>query len=150
MQSHGEASLAIDAPAERLWEMISDVTQMGRWSPECYRCTWVRRGHRPGGGRPVPGVQPAGLGPLGHHQHGGGVHSGEVFAFDTGASRTRWTYRFEAQADGTTLVTESRHDTGPRPLPARVVSKLMLGPDHDAELVDGMHQTLERLRVAAE
>jgi dimethylaniline monooxygenase (N-oxide forming) len=150
MQSHGEASLVIDAPAERLWEMVSDVTQMGRWSPECYRCTWV-------GGATGPEV---GARFRGYNRRGWVrwvttstvVESvpGKVFAFDTGASRTRWTYRFEPQADGTTLVTESRDDTGPRPLPARVVSKLLMGPDHDAELVEGMHQTLERLRAAAE
>jgi hypothetical protein len=31
----------IDAPPERVYALISDVTRTGEWSPECRRCRWV-------------------------------------------------------------------------------------------------------------
>ena len=36
------ASTVINAPAERVYEMISDVTRMREWSPETKRCRWIR------------------------------------------------------------------------------------------------------------
>ena len=32
---------AIDAPAERVWDLVSDVTRMGEWSPETRSCRWL-------------------------------------------------------------------------------------------------------------
>jgi hypothetical protein len=36
----------IAADPDSVWDMISDVTRMGQWSPECYRAMWLtsRRG----------------------------------------------------------------------------------------------------------
>ncbi|MGK2958896.1 MAG: SRPBCC family protein [Acidimicrobiales bacterium] len=31
----------INAPVERVWEMVSDVTRMGEWSPENEGVTWL-------------------------------------------------------------------------------------------------------------
>ncbi len=31
----------IAAPAEVVYAAITDVTRMGEWSPECYRCEWA-------------------------------------------------------------------------------------------------------------
>ena len=36
-----EVTIEIAAPAERLYDLVSDVTNMGRWSPECHRCEWI-------------------------------------------------------------------------------------------------------------
>src|SRR4029078_7922625 len=36
-----EVSIEVGAPPERLWALVTDVTQMGRWSPECWKCTWL-------------------------------------------------------------------------------------------------------------
>jgi hypothetical protein len=35
------ASIEIDAPAERVYAMVSDITRMGEWSPECFGGTWI-------------------------------------------------------------------------------------------------------------
>jgi len=32
------AAIDIGAEPEAVWDLVADVTQMGRWSPECYRC----------------------------------------------------------------------------------------------------------------
>jgi hypothetical protein len=74
---------------------------------------------------------------------------GKEFQFEVKQSGARWGYRFEPDGGGT-LVTESREDARPRPFVAKAFSKLFLGPDHDAELIDGMRHTLERIKAAAE
>src|SRR5258708_16845320 len=37
----GHAGTDIAAPPERVFGLITDVTRMGEWSPECYRCVWL-------------------------------------------------------------------------------------------------------------
>jgi Polyketide cyclase / dehydrase and lipid transport len=34
------AEAVIDAPAEAIWTVISDVTRVGEWSGECTGCSW--------------------------------------------------------------------------------------------------------------
>jgi hypothetical protein len=46
------AETVIDAPAEAIWAVVSDVTRVGDWSGECRGCSWV------GGVRaPIPGAR---------------------------------------------------------------------------------------------
>ena len=37
----GEGRIEIDAVQLTVYELISDITRMGDWSPECYRCEWL-------------------------------------------------------------------------------------------------------------
>ena len=37
----GRSSIDVAAPPELVYDLISDVTRMGEWSPECYRCEWL-------------------------------------------------------------------------------------------------------------
>src|SRR5581483_3439491 len=41
MEMHGEATLAIAAKPSDIYALISDVTRMGEWSPECVGCDWI-------------------------------------------------------------------------------------------------------------
>ncbi|MFJ6675691.1 SRPBCC family protein [Actinosynnema sp. NPDC091369] len=34
-------SITIDAPTDRVYGMVSDITRMGEWSPECVGGTWI-------------------------------------------------------------------------------------------------------------
>jgi uncharacterized membrane protein len=36
-----EATVEIDAPAEEVWALISDITRVGEWSVECRSCEWI-------------------------------------------------------------------------------------------------------------
>lgn len=36
-----EVSIVIDAPADRLYDIVSDVSKMGRLSPECTGGKWL-------------------------------------------------------------------------------------------------------------
>jgi hypothetical protein len=35
------SSVAIDASAEHVYNMVSDITRMGEWSPECFGGKWI-------------------------------------------------------------------------------------------------------------
>jgi uncharacterized protein YndB with AHSA1/START domain len=37
----GQATIEIAAPPARVYDLIADITRMGEWSPECYRCEWM-------------------------------------------------------------------------------------------------------------
>lgn len=41
MRRECEATVTVDAAAEAVWSVISDVTRVGDWSGECLRCEWV-------------------------------------------------------------------------------------------------------------
>ena len=46
------AETVIDAPAQAIWAVVSDVTRAGEWSGECQGCSWAG-----GRGAPVPGAR---------------------------------------------------------------------------------------------
>jgi hypothetical protein len=98
-------SIEIARPPRVLYDMVSDVTRMGEWSPVCAACWWDE-----GAG---PGV--------GAWFTGRNVESGETwetrsvvvaaepgreFAFQVGGDKARWGYTF-TPVDGGTRVTES-------------------------------------------
>ena len=41
-KAHDSVSADIAASPERVYELVSDITRMGEWSPECVRCTWTK------------------------------------------------------------------------------------------------------------
>jgi uncharacterized protein YndB with AHSA1/START domain len=147
------ATIDIDAPAETVYDLVADITNMGRWSPECFRTEWVD-----GAAGPVPGARFKGW----NHTKVLGVPArwstvstirqadpGRAFSFDTGLSGARWTYRFEPTDDGAgCTVTETREDANPS-LFVKLSSIPLRGIRHP-QLVAGMQVTLERLKAAAE
>ena len=44
----------VDAPPEKVWELVSDVTNTGRFSPETFEAEWLDGCDRPRGRRPLP------------------------------------------------------------------------------------------------
>lgn len=145
------AEIDVAAPPDAVWDLIADVTRMGDWSPECYRCTWLDGGTGPRVGARFKGWNRHDLGPLPVRWATTStvVESarGAVFAFTTKDSGARWTYRLTPTGDGATHVVETRAD-GRKPLLAKVFHAVM--PGRDERLRNGMQQTLERLKAAAE
>jgi uncharacterized protein YndB with AHSA1/START domain len=47
-----DAEEAVAAPPELVWDVLADVTQVGRWSPECIRTAWLDEP-----GQPRPGAR---------------------------------------------------------------------------------------------
>jgi uncharacterized protein YndB with AHSA1/START domain len=106
------STLEIEASPERLYEMVSDVTRMGEWSPETRRCEWLGDATGPAVGARFKGVNQIGNRKWGIVSVVTQADPGRVFAFDATAGPIRyatWTYTFEPTDTGT-LVTESCAD----------------------------------------
>lgn len=144
-------SLHIEAPPERIYDIVTDIAQMGRLSPECTGGRWLAGASGPAVGARFKGSNKRGLARWSTTNEVVAAEPSREFAFETQQSGTRWSYRLEPDGDGT-VVTEARAAFKDRPLVARVFSKLALGgiAEHDQEMRDGMRATLERLKAVAE
>ena len=146
-----EVSARINADAQKLWELVSDLTRMGEWSPENTGGRWV-------GGATGPAV---GAKFRGNNKHGfrrwsttvtvTDADPGKKFAFDVNFGPidiSHWSYDFET-VDGATLVTESW--TEGRPSWMKTVSKPVMGVmDRAGHNRRNMEATLAALKAAAE
>lgn len=163
-----EASTFIDAPPDRVWRMVSDVTRMGEWSPITYRCEWIDGAAGPSVGARFKGYNK--MAPARWWTICEVTESvpGKVFEFRTirvsmpfaigvgEREMTRWRYTFEPEGIGT-KVTETYGVAFTPPLlsvPQRVARLVPGGAKAVEKRVDrtiqGMHTTLERLKAAAE
>jgi len=98
------ASVVIAWPAGRLYEMVSDVTRMGEWSPVCKTCWWDD-GHGPSIGGWFTGRNELPDETWETRCQVVAAEPGREFAFVVRGT-VRWGYSFAA-ADGGTKVTES-------------------------------------------
>lgn len=109
-------SANIAAPAETLYDLVSDVTRMGEWSPENVGGRWLG-----GATAPVVGARFRGSNRRGWRRWSTTctvveAEPGRTFAFEVsvaGIPASRWTYEFRPDGD-TTLVTETWADRRPR------------------------------------
>lgn len=137
----------VGAPASRVYEAVSDVRRMARWSPECFAVrVWQRRD-----GAPARFV--------GFNRRGPFVwfttcrvvtaEPGREFAFDVttfGLPVARWSYRL-SPVDGGTEVTEHRQDRRTRG--AYVLGRVFTGRSAGIRPQvnrAGMRTTLARLK----
>lgn len=143
-------SVEVAAPPEKIWALVSDITQMPRWSPETYRTRWIG-----GATHAVPGARFRGTNRWRVIRWTTTVEvevadPGREFTFVTvveGKKRTRWSYTLEPK-DGGTLVTESRTRLSVAPVRGNIDRLFMRG--HVESYTDAMRTTLERLKAAAE
>jgi uncharacterized protein YndB with AHSA1/START domain len=141
----------IDAPANRVWEMVADVTRMGEWSPENVGATWLG-----GATGPTTGARFRGRNRNGNRtwKTTGTVveaERGRRFSFRVtavGLKASEWHYQFDPTSRGC-RVTESWIDR--RGALVRTAGRLTTGTDHDATSTRaGMELTLRRLKAVAE
>lgn len=144
----GSERIEISAPPEAVYDLVSDMTRMGEWSPECRRCEWVGAATGPSVGAEF----------VGHNQVGpyrwslGGkvvtAERGREFAFTTyldGRESTRWRYRFEPSSAGTLLSESYEYVWSTRAI--RISDALT---PRRTMLHRGMRRTLQRIKAAAE
>jgi hypothetical protein len=145
------ATLTIAASAEHLYDLVTDVANMGRLSPECTGGAWLGGATGAAVGARFKGTNKRGMIRWSTKNDVVAAERGKVFSFETEGSGCRWTYTFEPDGEAT-VVTESREMFKQRPASAKFFSKWLLGgtAEHDQEMVDGMRATLERLKVLAE
>jgi hypothetical protein len=144
-------SVVIQRSPEELYDMVSDVTRMGEWSPVCQACWWDE------GDEPRVGAWFTGRNELPERtwetrSQVVAADRGREFAFAVGGSWVRWSYTFAPVAGGT-QVTESWVF-----LPDGIARfHERFGPDAEAQIVDrseaarrGIPVTLAALKKAAE
>lgn len=152
MAEESTVSLRVEAPAEKVYELFSDLTRMGEWSPECTRVEW--RG----------GATTAAVGAKfkGHNQRGArrwstngkvvSVEPGRQMAFDIssfGMPVSRWAYRVEPDGDGACTLSETWTDR--RNALVNFGGWVLTGvKERKGHNTDGMQETLRRIKAAAE
>jgi uncharacterized protein YndB with AHSA1/START domain len=143
-----QAQIDINAPVGTVWALVSDLSRMPQWSPQCRLMKTfgpLRQGTRtvnlnrrkflfwPTTSR-ITEVVPE-----------------KKLAFRVNENGTIWSYELEPTDTGTRL-TETRHaENGVKAVSSMTVNALMGGePSFERELVEGMNQSLARIKAAAE
>jgi uncharacterized protein YndB with AHSA1/START domain len=148
---HDAVTVHMEAPPDRVWDLVSDVTKIGRYSPETFEAEWVD-----GATGPAPGAKFRG-----HVKRNGkgpvywttctviDCDPGRVFSFGVGSAAKPlnvWRYQLEPAGSGTD-VTESFQ------LADNAGLKLywaVLGWARGRTNRNGMRTTLERMKAEAE
>lgn len=140
----------MDAPPEAVWALISDVTQIGRYSPETFEAEWLDGADGPAEGATFRGhVKRNGRGPTYWTTcKVVACEPNREFAFVVGTDSVNNTWRYVLEPkDGGTDVTESFQ------LSDSVVFKVywtLAGRWRGKTNLEGMRTTLERMKAVAE
>ena len=148
--SYSESIVVARSP-EDLYDMVSDVTRMGEWSPVCTACWWDDgQGARPGAWFTGRNELPERTWET--RSEVVAADPGQEFAFVVGGSWVRWGFTF-APVDGGTQVTESWeflpdgiarfHNRFGSDAPAQIADRALAARD-------GIPATLAALKKAAE
>ncbi|KUI39862.1 polyketide cyclase [Mycobacterium sp. IS-1590] len=143
-----QAETTINAPVTKVWELISDLKNMPRWSPQCRLMKTI--------GPLQPGARTINFNRRKFLVWPTTSRIIEVIpekklAFRVNENNTVWSYELEPTETGTRLV-ETRHaENGVKPVSTMLVNAVMGGvPSFERELVEGMNETLARIKAAAE
>jgi uncharacterized protein YndB with AHSA1/START domain len=148
---HDSVTVHMHAPPQRIWELVSDVTRIGSYSPETFEAEWLGGATGPAQGAQFRGhVKRNGKGPT-YWTTCTVLAStpGSEFTFGVGPGDKPinvWSYRLEPSGDGTD-VTESFT------LADKAAIKVywaLLGRARGRTNRDGMRTTLERIKAEVE
>jgi uncharacterized protein YndB with AHSA1/START domain len=152
MAMQDSVTVHIGAPPEAVWDLVSDVTKIGRYSPETFEAEWLDGATGPAGGVRFRGhVKRNQKGPI--YWATSVITECEpnrVFEFVVGPSVEKglnsWRYELEPSGTGTDVTESFRlKDT----LPLKVYWSL-LGWARGKTNRDGMRTTLERMKAELE
>jgi polyketide cyclase/dehydrase/lipid transport protein len=144
-------SVVVDTSPESLYDMVSDVTRMGEWSPICRACWWDA-GDGPRAGAWFTGRNELPERTWETRSQVVAAERGREFAFLVGGAWVRWGYTFSPVGAGT-RITESWEF-----LPAGIARfHDRYGDDAEAQIVartqaahEGIPLTLAAIKKAAE
>lgn len=147
----GSVTVNMKADPQAIWELVSDVTRIGSYSPETFEAVWVDPATGPAVGARFRGhVKRNGRGPIYWTTcEVTECEPGRVFAFHvlTGDRPTNtWKYELAATGSGTD-VTESFQLA---PLPLLRLYWALAGWTRGKTNRRGMQQTLERIKAQIE
>ncbi|ORW96724.1 polyketide cyclase [Mycobacterium sp. IEC1808] len=143
-----QAQIDIDAPAAKVWALISDFRRMPQWSPQCRLM------------RPLGPMRP-GTRTINFNRRNRvywpttstvlEVVPEKRLAFRVNTNHTVWTYELEPNGQGTRVV-ESRHAENGVTAVSNLSVKAIFGGNaiFERELLEGMNTSLARIKAAAE
>jgi uncharacterized protein YndB with AHSA1/START domain len=143
-----QAEVEINAPVSTVWSLVSDLSRMPQWSPQCRVMKLL--------GPLRPGTRTLNL-----NRHNllfwpttsviTEVLPERKLAFRVPINTTVWTYELEPTATGTRLV-ETRHAEKGVTAASTAITKAALGgvDTFETALLEGMNQSLARIKAAAE
>lgn len=144
-------SVTVEAPAQRVWELVSDLPGMGALSPENDGGRWVK-----GASGPAVGARFRGRNSQGWRQWGTDVvvtrsTPGTAFAFDVtslGLGVATWSYELEDHGDSCTLTESWQDRRGPV---IAVLGRAVAGvADREAFTAESIEATLAAVKAALE
>ncbi|MFZ0217413.1 MAG: SRPBCC family protein [Candidatus Dormiibacterota bacterium] len=143
-------SVVVARQPEALYDMVSDVTRMGEWSPVCKTCWWD--GDERGVGAWFNGRNVLPERTWETRSRVVAADRGREFAFIVGGDRVRWGYTFTPVEGGTRLSESWEFLAG-----GLAMFKERYGADADAQVADraqaarkGIPATLAAIKQAAE
>jgi uncharacterized protein YndB with AHSA1/START domain len=148
----GSVTVHMAAPADRVWDLVSDITRVGEFSPETFEAQWLGGASGPQAGARFRGhVRRNGRGPVYWTLCTVvACEPGREFAFEVagpgGATVNTWRYQLEPSAGGTD-VTESFElaDT-----PLLRLYWMAAGFARGRTNRNGMRVTLEKIKAVTE
>ncbi len=143
-----QAEIEINAPVSKVWGLVSDLSRMPEWSPQC-RIMKVLGPIRPG--TRTVNLNRRGLLFWPTTSVITEVVPERKIAFKIPANTTVWSYELEPTATGTKVI-ETRHAENGVTAVSSAMTKAALGgiEPFEKELVEGMNQSLARIKAAAE
>ena len=145
-----EASIEIDAPPAAVWEVVSDLRNMSRWSPQC-RKTIVRGGVMQEGAKLI-NINRQGLLFWPTQAMVTEFVPEQKVAFKIRENWTIWSFTLTPTSDGGTRLVQRREaPKGISDLSVKLTNAVLGGvDDFTSGLEQGMNQTLSRIKADAE
>jgi hypothetical protein len=147
-----EVRLHIDAPAESLYDLVSDVVRTPQWSPEVISCSWLDGHTRATVGARFLARNKKRWFTWSNKPVVQTTDRGREFAFtrtERGGGTIRWYYRFTPSGTATT-VEHGYQVIRPVPVALHVILRILLGVrDLRGDLNQNMSTSLRRLADAA-
>ncbi|MBF6329163.1 SRPBCC family protein [Nocardia transvalensis] len=143
-----EATVDIAAPPERVWAVLSDLKRMPEFSPNTVRMIPL--------GTPRAGTWTINLNRDGKYYYPTTsrivrFEPNRAFAFRMIENTTIWSYTLEPTATGTRVIERRDIPNGVRKPVRKLIDALLGGEQRfEANLVQGMNETLARIKAAAE
>lgn len=142
------AEIEIDAPVTKVWSLVSDLSRMPQWSPQC-RVMKVLGPLRPGARTINLNRRKFLLWPTTCTLTE--VVPEKKVAFRVDANKTVWSYELEPTDTGTRLVETRNAENGTTAVSNMTVNAFFGGvPSFEQELVAGMNESLAKIKAAAE
>lgn len=142
-----EASTEIKASPEKVWELVSDLKRMGEWSPQCRKVV-VRGGGPVTLGTKTINVNKRGLLVWPTTAKVVRFEPNKEIAYRITENGSIWSFTITPTEAGVKL-TERREAPNNTKKVSQVLINVAMGGEKpfDAELVDGMNQTLGKIKA---